>query len=63
MFATGIAGARGARTQVPLDALLGTTTRLLSELSSDEAEKITQLLGTQGPPPGQPWSRPSFDDV
>ncbi|ARI50710.1 hypothetical protein A6E92_00080 [Streptomyces sp. S8] len=63
MFATGIASARGARTQVPLDALLGTTTRLLSELSSDEAEKITQLLGAQGPPPDQPWSQPSLDDV
>ncbi|MFE9099050.1 hypothetical protein [Streptomyces sp. NPDC007264] len=63
LFGTGIASARGARTQVPLDALLGTTTRLLSELSSDEAEKITQLLGAQGPPPDQPWSQPSFDDV
>jgi len=63
MFATGIADARGARTQVPLDALLGTTTRLLAELSSDEAEKITQLLGAQDPPPDQPWSQPSFDDV
>jgi hypothetical protein len=63
LFGSGTASARGARTQVPLDALLGTTTRLLSELSGDEAEKITQLLGAQGPLPDQPWSQPSLDDV
>jgi hypothetical protein len=63
MFGSGIASARGARTQVPLDALLGTTTRLLSELSNDEAEKITQILGAQGSHPAQPWSQPSFDDM
>ncbi|MEU6012174.1 hypothetical protein [Streptomyces sp. NPDC047453] len=32
LFGSGIASARGARTQVPLDALLGTTTRLLFDL-------------------------------
>ncbi|MFB7186422.1 hypothetical protein ACFCZT_14155 [Streptomyces sp. NPDC056230] len=63
MFGSGIASARGARTQVPLDALLGTTPRLLSELSSDEAEKITQLLGAQSSPPAQRWNQPGFDDV
>jgi hypothetical protein len=63
MFGYGVASARGARTQVPLDALLGTTTRLLADLTGDEAEKIAHLLGAQRPLPDQPWSQPSFDDV
>ncbi|MFF0752031.1 hypothetical protein [Streptomyces sp. NPDC004267] len=63
LFGPTVASARGARTQVPLDALLGTTTRLLSDLTDDEAEKITQLLGAQQPLPDQPWSQPSFDDL
>ncbi|MGW0468482.1 hypothetical protein ACWDX6_24995 [Streptomyces sp. NPDC003027] len=54
MFGHRVASARGARTQVPLDALLGTTTRLLSDLTDDEAEKITQLLGAQQRLPDQP---------
>ncbi|MFF6835922.1 hypothetical protein ACFY84_29420 [Streptomyces sp. NPDC012438] len=63
LFGPRVASARGARTQIPLDALLGTTTRLLSDLTDDEAEKLTQLLGAQQPLPDQPWSQPSFDDL
>lgn len=59
----GIASARGARTQVPLDALMGTATRLLADLTDDEAEKIAQLLGVQQGLPDQPWSQPTFDDL
>lgn len=63
LFGTWTACARGARTQVRLDTLFGTTVRMLLALSDDEADKITQLLGAQGPPPDQPWTQPTFDDL
>ncbi|MEU6934988.1 hypothetical protein AB0A05_38600 [Streptomyces sp. NPDC046374] len=62
-FGAGIASARGARTQVPLDALMGTAMRLLADLTDDEAEKIAQLLGVQQGLLDQPWSQPTFDDL
>jgi hypothetical protein len=63
VFGSGVASARGARTQIHLDVLFGTTARLLADLTVLEAEKVDQLLGAQGPPPEQPWSQPSLDDV
>ncbi|MFJ5088704.1 MULTISPECIES: hypothetical protein [unclassified Streptomyces] len=62
-FGTRTASARGARTQVRLDTLFGTTVRMLLPLSDDEAEQIADLLGAQGPPPDQPWTQPTFDGV
>ncbi|WP_394436109.1 hypothetical protein [Streptomyces sp. SGAir0957] len=62
LFGARTASARGTRTQVRLDALFGTTTRMLLSLSEDEAIKITRLLGAQGPPPEQPWRQPTFDE-
>jgi hypothetical protein len=63
VFGSGSASARGARTQIRLDELFGTTARLLSDLTDHESQRIDELLGAQGPPPGQPWSQPSLDDA
>lgn len=63
VFGTRTASARGARTQVRLDALFGTATRMLLPLTDDEADQITRLLGAQGPPPDQPWTQPTLDDL
>lgn len=62
-FGSRVASARGARTQVRLDALFGTTARLLADLTEDEAETLGQLLGPQDAPIQQPWNQPSFDDL
>jgi hypothetical protein len=62
-FGSRVASARGARTQVRLDALFGTTARMLAELAEDEAETLDQLLGPQDRPFQQPWNQPSFDDL
>lgn len=62
-FGARTASARGARTQVRLDTLFGTTVRMLLPLSDDETGRVTDLLGAQGPPPDQPWTQPTFDEM
>ncbi|SOD62224.1 hypothetical protein SAMN06297387_10539 [Streptomyces zhaozhouensis] len=62
-FREGVASARGARTQVQLDALLRTTARLLTELTEEESEMLDELLGPEEAPSQQFWSQTSFDDL
>ncbi|MEU8437295.1 hypothetical protein AB0F18_31240 [Streptomyces sp. NPDC029216] len=57
-----LASARGARSQVALDELIGTAARLLCELTDPEAENLSALLGAQGQPIAAPWNQPSLFD-
>ncbi|MFE2721437.1 hypothetical protein [Kitasatospora sp. NPDC059327] len=57
-FTYRLASARGARSHVPLDELIGTTARLLSDLTEHEADQLARLLGPQGQPIAAPWNQP-----
>ncbi|OPC82198.1 hypothetical protein B4N89_15760 [Embleya scabrispora] len=57
-FSHHVSSARGARSQVPLDELIGTTARLLYDLSSDEDEKLMSFLGDDDQQTISPWNQP-----
>ncbi|TKA11780.1 hypothetical protein [Actinacidiphila oryziradicis] len=57
-FTHHLASARGARSQVPLDELIGTAARLLYDLTDHEADQLAGLLGPQGQPVSAPWNQP-----
>ncbi|WP_404868196.1 hypothetical protein ACI1MP_08275 [Kitasatospora griseola] len=59
-FTYRLASARGARSHVPLDELIGTTARLLSDLTEHEADQLARLFGPQGQPIAAPWNQPSL---
>ncbi|MFE7236310.1 hypothetical protein ACFVAF_38040 [Streptomyces sp. NPDC057596] len=59
-FTHHLVSARGARSQVPLDELIGTATRLLYDLADHEADQLDGLLGPQGQPAASPWNQPSL---
>ncbi|MFX4293641.1 hypothetical protein [Streptomyces bohaiensis] len=61
-FGNKTASAHGSRTQVPLDALVGTTIRLQTKLTDEEGSTVEALLGAQGSPPEASWSQPRLDE-
>ncbi|MFC9156267.1 hypothetical protein ACFTT0_14965 [Streptomyces bauhiniae] len=60
-FTHRLVSARGARSQVPLDELIGTAARLLHDLTEHEADQLDGLLGSQeNAEVVTPWAQPSL---
>ncbi|MFF8700958.1 hypothetical protein ACF067_18055 [Streptomyces albidoflavus] len=58
IFSERVASARGARSQIPLHELIGTTVQLMHELSGREAEQLSRLLGPVTGQVDAPWDQP-----